>query len=339
MDVILISDKYQWNEFIQRHAINDGGFLQSWEWGEFQKEYGRNVMRAAVMDKNEIAYGWQMIEMTLPLGMKYWYVPRPVKFPISNFQFPIFFEKVIEFAKKEKAIFIRVDGGGDDLGKFGFKSVDISIQPKEEFIIDITKPAEQLLADMKPKTRYNIRVAEKHGVIIKAPSPPTPLPIGERVAVGQVRGIDEFYNLIQKTSERQGIRSHPREYYKKMFEVLCKDGMAKLYAVEYNGKIVAANLMTYFGKMATYLHGGSDDEYKFVMAPYLLQWRSILDAKKEGCQYYNFGGVSLEKKSWEGITRFKTGFSPTTEFTEYGEVWDFPVKGFLYSIYKLLKNF
>ena len=340
MEIAVVQDKIKWNDYIQRHAKNDGGFLQSWEWGEFQKVYGRKVLRLAVRQNDEIAFGWQIIEMPLPLGLKYWYVPRPVwnqESVISNQEF--FFKQIYNFAKKEKAIFVRVDATthlipplvrGDEGGlkNYGFRKTNLSIQPKEEFIIDITKPQEQLLAEMKPKTRYNIRVAEKHGIIVSSePQAQSP------------EFFDEFWNLIKKTSQRQGIHPHPKEYYQKMLEGLGKNGLAKLYTAQYQGKIIAANLITYFGKTATYLHGGTDDEFKNVMAPNLLQWQAICDAKKIGFECYNFGGVSNTKKSWEGITRFKTGFCPDTKFTEYGGVWDLPVNKFWYRAYKLSKNF
>lgn len=320
MEISFLSDKDQWNSYIIANATSSGGFLQSWDWGEFQKSYGRRVFRFGTLKNNEIVNGWQVIEMKFPLGLRCWYVPRPV-------QFPIFLKNFVELARKERTVFIRVDGGWESLKNFGFGKVNISVQPQEELAVDITKPQEGLLAEMKQKTRYNIRVAEKLGVRIKNKE----LSIREE--------FEEFYRLILATSKRQGIRPHPKEYYKKMIEVLGREKCGKMYFAEYHNKIIAGILVVFFGKVATYLHGGSDEEYKNVMATYLLHWKAMCEAKDKGFKQYNFGGVSSTKKSWEGITKFKTGFSPKTGFARYRGVWDLPVKKFLYRGYMLIKNF
>lgn len=151
--------------------------------------------------------------------------------------------------------------------------------------------------------------------------------------------IKEFLNLIKKTSKRQEISPHPDKYYEKMFEVLGKAGMAEIWLAEHEGKVLAGALVAYFNKMATYLHGGSSDEDKNLMAPYLLHWEIIKDAKKRGMRFYNFGGVSSVKKSWAGITRFKTGFAPKVDFRKYAGVLDLPVNKFWYGVYRILKRF
>lgn len=328
MNILIKSDKEHWNEYIRSCDLRDGGFLQSWQWGEFQRACKRRVWRSGEINAGNIILGWQVIEMPLLFGLKYWYAPRPIQ--ISNFRFQIsdFFSEVITQAKKERVLFFRIDGGEDDLKKFGFRRTSLSVQPQEELIIDITKSQEALFAEMKPKTRYNIRVAERHGVQISD----FRFQISDSI-------FENFYLLVQKTSQRQGIRAHAKEYYKKMFECLGQDGIAKLYTAQYQEKIIAVAIIAYFNGVATYLHGGTDDAFKFVMAPYLLHWKAILDAKAQGCARYNFGGVSSTKKSWEGITRFKTGFAPNTEFMKYAGVWDLPIRKKLYTLYKIAKSF
>lgn len=338
MKILIISDKEHWNEYIRSCHFHDGGFLQSWQWGEFQEACKRRVLRIGEIKDGNIIFGWQAIEMPLLFELKYWYVPRPIQ--ISNFRFSPsgglsnegdkfqisdFFSEVITQAKKERVLFLRIDGGEKNLKKFGFQRTSLSVQPQEELIVDITKSEEALLAEMKPKTRYNVRVAQKHNVEIRSQES------------GIMEKFDQFYELIELTSMRQGIRAYAKEYYRTMLEVLGPDKAARLYTAEYEGKIVAASIMGYFNGVATYLHGGTDDAYKNVMAPYLLHWQAILDAKAQGYTRYNFGGLSSTKKSWEGITRFKTGFSPNTEFAQYAGVWDAPSRRFLYRFYRIAK--
>ena len=200
------------------------------------------------------------------------------------------------------------------------------MQPREILVIDISKSEEDILAGMKQKTRYNIRLAEKKGVKI--------------FASREEKYIDQFCRLVKVTSVRDKIRSHPENYYRKMFEVIPGD-ILKIYIAEYEGKTIAVNLVLFFGKTATYMHGASDNEHRNVMAPYLLQWQSILDAKKIGCEKYDFGGVKTGNtggRSWEGITKFKNGFAPNTDSIQFPGSYDIIMKPAKYSLYRTLRK-
>jgi peptidoglycan pentaglycine glycine transferase (the first glycine) len=339
--------------FIQQNSP-DGGFLQSEEWRRFQESVGHktyNISTSSVSrplsgleppspykGEGNIEFHANIIEHTLPVVGKYFYIPRG---PIINYQlsisnkFSIFndqFTKLIELAKKENAGWIRIEPATDEIlaairsNNIGSKIVKAphDMQPKELFIIDITKPEEQLLAEMKAKTRYNIKLAQKHGV-----------------EISNEENISDFIRLTKIMAERQGISTHPENYYRKMIEMI-PGNMLKMYVAKFNGNIIAANLVAFFGGTATYLHGASDDKYKNLMAPYLLQWQQILDAKALGCERYDFGGVKTrEKNSWEGITRFKTSFSPKTEPLEFPGSYDIiisPVKYWLYRSIQRIKN-
>ena len=216
------------------------------------------------------------------------------------------------------------------------------MQPREIFVIDIKKTEAELLAEMKSKTRYNIRLAEKKGVIVKKISNDK----------NSRKYIDEFLRLTKIMAKRQRIAAHPEEYYRKMFETM-PGGILKLYIAEYKNEIVAANLVVFYSKVTTYLHGASDDKFKNLMAPYLLQWKQIKDAKLAGCEKYDFGGIKTQnikhrkclsvgetggKNSWGGITRFKLGFSPNTLPVEFPGSYDIIVNGNKYRLYRALQK-
>ena len=111
-----------------------------------------------------------------------------------------------------------------------------------------------------------------------------------------------------------------------------------------------ANLVLFYGETCTYMHGASDDEYRNVMAPYILQWQQIKDAKKAGCRRYDFGGVSTnyesstnvritnKTKSWAGITKFKTGFSPKTAATRFPGSYDVVINAKKYYLYRFIQK-
>ncbi len=168
------------------------------------------------------------------------------------------------------------------------------IQPQKTLVLDIAKPEEILLNQMHQKTRYNIRLAQRKGVTVQ----PT--------TNNQQSTIEIFLNLLEKTAGRDKFRLHPKKYYQKMLEVLGKKGMMKLFLAKYQNQIIAANLVCFFGQVATYLHGASDYNFRQLMATHFLQWQAISEAKKLDMKYYDFWGI--DEKKWPGVTRFKKGF-------------------------------
>jgi len=124
--------------------------------------------------------------------------------------------------------------------------------------------------------------------------------------------------------------------------------MCQLFVAEYNGTVLAANILIIFGGRAIYLHGGSGSVHRDVMAPYLLQWKQIQYAKERGCVEYDFGGVkmmnqesrikNLEKNNWDGITKFKIGFSPKTVPIVFPGSYDMILDPMAYRTYTFIRN-
>ncbi|NTU67123.1 MAG: aminoacyltransferase [Candidatus Moranbacteria bacterium] len=348
------------NGFVQSNSPN-GGFLASSAWRAFQEAAGRNVFHL-----EEEGFSASIIEHRLPLVGKYFYVPRgpiisrdmehgawSMEHGVGNgARSREYFSKLIELAEKNGAGWIRVDPASDKALEIMRKSIDFPIQkaphdmqPKEIFLVDISKSEEDILTGMKPKTRYNIRLAEKKNVKICY--------VDKRSADAE-KYLREFLRLVAVTAKRDGIVSHPGGYYRKMFAAVPSENM-RLYVARYGEKVIAANLVVLFGDTATYLHGASDNENRNLMAPYLLQWQQMKDAKAAGCSKYDFGGVSIarepgmagqdaEKKgnmslgSWAGITKFKIGFSPKADATVFPGSYDIVVDKKRYSAYRILSS-
>jgi len=338
-------------DFIQQNSP-DGGFLQSEDWKKFQEAWGRKTHNISNSDDDEelTAYA-NIITHKLPIVGNYFYIPRgPIvaKSKIQNpndkqnpkSQIQIFFGDLFELARKNKIGWIRIEPNSDEESniikenlpkniKINKSAVDM--QPREILVIDISKSEEEILAGMKQKTRYNIKLAEKRGV--------------KAYNSREEKYIEEFLRLVKVTSKRDKITSHPESYYRKMFEVVPND-ILKLYVAEYEGKIIAANLVLFFGKTATYMHGASDNMHRDAMAPYLLQWQQIVDAKKAGCTRYDFGGVkshnmehgAWSQDDWAGITKFKTGFAPDAEPVRFPGCYDIILKPAKYNLYRILQK-
>ncbi len=343
--------------FIQSNSP-DGGFLQSVYWRKFQESVGRKAYDISASDENgELTAFANIIEHKLPIVGDYFYIPRGPVFSIFNFQFSIFkqfLNDLIGSAKENNARWIRIEPVNDEILNLiidnlpkdsKIKKSAVDMQPRELLVMDISKSEEELLAGMKQKTRYNIKLSQKRAVSVRVISN-----FLRRGGPISKQYVEKFLELIKITAKRDRITAHQESYYRKMFETIPSE-ILKLYIAEYEGKIIAANLVLFFGKTAVYMHGASDSEYRNVMAPYLLQWQAILDAKKAGCERYDFGGVRTQphlgpllikerevKSSWSGITKFKMGFAPDIEPIQFPGCYDIILKPARYNLYRALQK-
>lgn len=289
-------------------------FLQSQEWADFQKSLGRKVWQI-----NNIL----VIKYNLPLGKSYLYSPR------CGGDFLSALEKIKEIGKKENSIFFKIEPIENINLKNFKKSHDL--QPKKTLVLDIKKSEQELLNKMHKKARYNINLALKKGLKIQSSRPKAEDP--RRKTSGpksKVQNFEKFWEMLQDTAKRGRFKIHPEEHYEKMLKI---SGM-ELFVAEYQNKIIAANIVLFYGKRAIYLHGASDYEYRNLMAPYLLQWHQILEAKKQGRNEYDFWGI--DEKKWPGVTRFKKGFSGKEIF--YPGAYDLVFQPLWYRIYKIARR-
>lgn len=278
----------EWNQLVAEHPPLFGAFLQSWEWGEFQRALGFAVVRVFEEEKKKVLIA-QAIEMTLPLGLTYWYVPKG---PLGN----VVDEEDFELLKKRlpKGAFVKIEPNVAPLGL----TRGHDRQPSVTTTLDLTQSYDKLLEAMKPKTRYNIRLAEKKGVVCRI--------------VG-LDAFDAFGQLMEQTAERDQFSLHELKRYKKMLELLTTDDCRAFLAMAfYEDRPLAANIMIDCFGVRTYLHGASSNLYRNVMAPYALHDFLINDAQKKGLKTYDFWGIAPpeagEGHPWAGISRFKLGF-------------------------------
>ncbi len=313
------TNQSDWNDFVKKHSL-DFGLLQAWEWGEFQQALGRQVVRV-VAEEDRILGVAQIIQMEIKGFFRYWYCPRG-PMAESDLVFEAMLVKIAELAKAAGIVFLRFDPALTQLPGVSNKLINVGqVQPKQTLILDLCQEQNQLLSAMKSKTRYNIKVAGKHGVRIDQGS----------------QYLEDFWRLTQLTSDRQEITPHPKHYYQTLVEILAQAGILEIWVAKLDNRVIAANLMIFFGDWAVYLHGASDYSYRRIMAPYLLQWQAILEAQSRHKKYYDFWGV--DRLKWPGVTRFKTGFCPDNEFTHYIGAYDEVYRDFWYNTYKLFRKF
>lgn len=324
MEIRLCATKEGWES---GPAAQTGEFLQSFEWGEFQRSVGHEPMRLQVLDDSKVVWQGQGFVHRLPLGLQYIYMPRVS--PIEEGVWIL----VHQWLVSKKFVFARIEPLEPIINSRFPITVTSNRQPKRTLVLDLTKSEEELLGGMHQKTRYNIRVAQKHGVEIKTE-----------------KNADIFWALNNETTARDKFKSHDKEYYKKMLD--CP--LTRQYTAWYNGVPIASHIHVVHDGVWTYLHGTSSNEFRNVMAPYLLHWYSIQQAKESGCRVYDFWGIApaaddgalsseyngivwQADHAWTGITRYKAGFGG--EVREYSVAFEVTVLPFWYRIIKMVKRF
>lgn len=323
MSVVESNNKGSWNDLIVGRPLSL--FTQSWEWGELQESLGRKIWRLELRENNEMIGVAQIIKYPLPFGKKFLYIPRgPVfKEKYQKSAGEEFIEYLKDLALKEKAIFVRMDS---DLGgelkaapKEAYRSA--ITQPKKEWMIDLSLSESDLLSQMHEKTRYNIRLAQKKGVAAK-------------VYVGNdlKNQLENFFNLLKETAQRDKFYLHPMAHYQKIIDIF--GDKIELAAAEYEGKILAAGLILFFGNTVTYLYGGSSNENRNMMAPYAMHWQAIRRAKERGCKWYSFGAVN--DTDLVSVTRFKQGFGG--EAIDFGGSYDMIINPLWYFLYNTARK-
>lgn len=208
------------------------------------------------------------------------------------------------------------NGMMDALNAAGFTPAERNIQPKDTRVLDLTQSEDDLLRAMHPKTRYNIRLARRHGVVVREDT--------------TTRGLRIFLELAREVARRERFQYHPDRYYEALLQSFAParnglatgeaggpSGMLTLRIAEQQHMPLAAGLFIRFGDTVTYAHGAGSSRRKHVMAPYLLHWESLSRAKASGAARYDFFGVAPPGASvthpWFGITRFKQGFGGADE--------------------------
>lgn len=282
-------------------------------WGEFQRAVGRKVF----LLKEGEAFGL-VIRHSLPLGFCWLELPRGPLFEDTE-SLSLLTDKIRTLAKKEKALFVRFSSY-EVLDIKGLHPARGDHHPETSLILDLGFENEELLDQMKPKGRYNIKVAQKHGVKVKAS-----------------QDVSAFYALLEKTGGRDGFGIHPKRYYEKMLETLGEH--AQLLLAEHEGKVVAGGIFVYLDEWAVYYYGASGNDHRHLMAPYLIQWEAIREAKKRYCKYYDFLGIAPDdgkKHPWAGVTSFKKKFGG--EVVHYPQARDLMRRPFLYRVYWAYKR-
>lgn len=334
MEARFITDAQQWNDFVA--ASPYGNITQSYEWGEFSKHAGSTPLHVGVVDEqgNLCAAALVLVTKLPMLKSPYFYVPRgPIVADPNSPAFAVLLNFLKSEARKYGAVMLKVEPGVEDgdqhwinsLERRGFRSSPQWLHIRNEWILDIRPDEKTLLAQMKEKWRYNIRLAGRKGVTV-------------RRAEGK-EDIKKFFELLQETAERDQFFIHDQEHFEMIMNTLEPKGMAVMFLAEHEGKPVAGNVLMKLGKWCWYRYGASSSLGRNLMPNHLLQWNGIQWAKAQGCEYYNFLGIpatleepEAQKDPLWGVYTFKRGFNGFARLSLPG--YDLPYNPILYQAYR-----
>ena len=325
-------DKQEYKEFLESH--DRCNFQQSLEWGNVKTSWKKEVILSEDKD-GKIRGSLCVWVRKIPIIGNIMYSARG---PVCD----LYDEEVIKdlkegadiLAKKYNAVVERVEPDilkSDEefrkiITKNGFKIKDDSkdfkdeIQPRFVFRLNLKgKTEEEIFAELHQKTRYNVRLATKKGVVIKE---------------GTREDLKEFHRIMIKTGERNNFIIRSLEYFEKMYDEMAPNHM-KLLMAYHEDKPISGIIPIMYGNKVWYLYGASSNSHRNLMPNYLLQWTMIQEAIKMGADMYDFRGVSGvvdESHPQYGLYRFKKGFN--ADFTEFiGEIY-IPYKPLVYKMYK-----
>lgn len=305
----------EWDTFVTSHP--QGSLLQLTNWARLKSRFGWRSHRVWLRREGELVAGAQLLFRSAALGLiRVAYLPHgPLVDWQDEEQIAVLFNQLDHAAYDERVGLLKMEPllWQDDMNPADWKAlcqrhdclVDAdTIQPPRTIVVDLQSTEEEILKRMKQKTRYNIRLAEKKGVMVRR---------------GTADDIPTFNQLMHITSQRNTFGVHEPEYYQLAYQYFAPDNVALLIA-EYESKPLSAVMVFRCGERAAYLYGASSNEERQRMPNYAVQWAAIQWAKEQGCSEYDLWGVpdypeeELEANFMErndglwGVYRFKRGF-------------------------------
>jgi lipid II:glycine glycyltransferase (peptidoglycan interpeptide bridge formation enzyme) len=293
-----ITEKRVWDDFML--AQKDKTFLNSWNWGEFQKKMREKIWRFGVYNGEQLVGVALVIKVSARRG-SFLLVPHGPALRSSGGNskteiLEILIKKLKDVAKQEKCSFIRIspiwERNKENIRIFhdlGFRRAPIQTHPEDTWKLDITRAEDELLKSMRKTTRYLIKQAQKNKDI-------------DIFQTQKIEDLEVFNELHKEVSKTQSFIPFSLKYLKNEFSAFDADNSVSLFFGKYKGEVVAVSFIVFWSGIGFYHHAALRPKYRKIPVSYLLQWEAIKEAKKRGCY------VDNPKHPWYGPTLFKMGF-------------------------------
>jgi lipid II:glycine glycyltransferase (peptidoglycan interpeptide bridge formation enzyme) len=284
--------------------------LQSWEWGELKATSGWSPLRLALVDEGRIVAAAQVLRRGAPrVPLRAGHLAYLPKGPVLDWSNDLLCSTLLHelnsYLQSRGALALQVETGVESADatcelvaqRFATSRSAPAIQPRRTILLDLAPGEETLLAHMKEKWRYNVRLAGRKGVTVR-----------DAETEADVRA---WYTLLRTTGERDTFGIHTLDYYLHAWRLLTTHQHARLLLAEYEGRLLAGIFVSLFARQAIYLYGASSNEQRNLMPNYLLQWEAIQWAKRSGAISYDLWGIpetDAEDEAMAGVYRFKSGW-------------------------------
>ena len=297
--------------------------LQTWAWGEFRKSPRVDVVRLGEYKNDKLINAFQITFHKLPfpkIPFTFGYCPK------SSYPSSAVLKAITIEAQKRSALMVKFEP--NVLAKNHKSKITLPkgrpLFTKYSFWLDLTQSESELLNNLKSKTRYNVRLAEKKGVTV--------------IEDNSDAGFSDYWRLTQATTTRQGFYAHNEAYHRQMWRTLNnKSGFVHLLKAVYNGKILVTWILFTLNGILYYPYGASSDENREVMASNLMMWEAIKLGKEHDCKLFDMWGSTgpnpKPNDPWLGFHRFKEGYGAT--LVEFVGTFDLIINPLLYWPYRL----
>lgn len=291
-----LSQSYLWDSLLQ--AAPTGCFMQSWTWADFKELEGYKTFRSGLFLNEELVGGCIFYLYPNPSKANLLIAPGgpilPANYPEKGMQLLLELANAIA---NRGAIALRIEPlwtqKPDCLT--GFARAPVDLLPSETLLIDLRPAESKILAAMKPKGRYNLRLSWRYGVKTEFRSDSQAIPL--------------FYDLFWETVQRQQFFGEPYGFFINLCQTLFPAKMAEIGLASWQGQILAAILVVYWGDRATYLYGGRSLSHPQVMATYALHWAAMQRARARGYVTYDFYGFTRNPNhAYAKFSQFKSQF-------------------------------
>jgi len=306
---ILQKEQYgEYEQFVRTHPKGD--FMQSIHWAEVKYNW-KNEVVVSRNENGEIVGGMLVLIRNFRLGLRLLYSPRG---PVCDLSDPEVLTDLLEgarvLAKKYKAFLFRCDPTFEEtetrltetFRSVGFRHKEnqpdgATMQRRFYYILpDVNqKTVDQMLASFDRKCRYNIRVAQKHGIVCKSCS---------------FEGLDDFYRIYLVTAQRDNFVARPREYFENLLTAFGED--ARLYITYYEDTPLTGTVVCNYAGKLSYIYAASDNLYRNYKPNHMMLWEIIQWAIESGCHTFDFMQIPAycdENSPTYGVYAFKKGFN------------------------------
>lgn len=302
MQMTEFRDRAAWDTFVSSSPY--GHVLQSWEWGEVKGKTGWQPTALSLAEGETVRAAALVLVRPLPYGIgRLAYVPKG---PVLNYEDPALLDQTLmalrSFARAHGVISLKIEpevpepSALDGLLRARGLVPSLPVQMRSTIWVDLAGSEEEILARMKHKTRYNIRLAGRRGVTVRE---------------GRVEDLGEWYEMYRTTAERDNFSIHDLSYYQTVLRDLQPRGLATLLLADHEGDLLAGIIVFSLGHKAMYMYGASSNEKRHLMAPYLVQWEGMRWARARGASVYDLWGIPdqlLESEDLWGVYRHKRGY-------------------------------